>query len=145
MSGLRRTEDGAALVELAVALPVLLLLAIGAAEFGRVYHTAVTVANAARAGAHYGSQRTTFAVDAPGMEQASRNEAADIGTIRTKASYFCRCSNGTIPVCTASCSGYGVPQVFVKDSVEKIFPLILRYPGIPDSFTVRHVAVFRVQ
>jgi Flp pilus assembly protein TadG len=44
-----------ATVELAVLVPLLLLLAFACVDFGRVMHAFVTVANAARCGAAYGA------------------------------------------------------------------------------------------
>ena len=52
---LRSSEHGGALAELAVVLPLLILIAIGVMDYGRVYFTAIAVANAARAGAEWGS------------------------------------------------------------------------------------------
>lgn len=46
-----RSERGAALVELAVALPLLLVIMVGTIDFGRAFRTAMIVTNAARAGA----------------------------------------------------------------------------------------------
>ena len=46
---------GASIVELAVALPVIVLLVIGAADFARVFYMAIELQNAARAGAQYGA------------------------------------------------------------------------------------------
>jgi Flp pilus assembly protein TadG len=44
---------GQALVEFALALPVLLLLIFGVLEFGRAFTTKIAMENAAREGAHY--------------------------------------------------------------------------------------------
>lgn len=44
-------ERGAAAVELALVLPILVTLVFGIAEFGRAYQTATTLSGAARAGA----------------------------------------------------------------------------------------------
>ncbi len=49
-SGLRRKDAGQALVELAIALPVLLLLVCGIIEFGRAMYIKNTLTSAARAG-----------------------------------------------------------------------------------------------
>lgn len=50
---LRRTrrEDGAALIETAFVLPIMLLVCVGILEFGRAYQTWQVVTNAAREGA----------------------------------------------------------------------------------------------
>lgn len=47
----RRDERGAAAVEFAIVVPVLLLLVVGIAEFGRAYSTAAVLSGAAREGA----------------------------------------------------------------------------------------------
>jgi Flp pilus assembly protein TadG len=46
---------GAAIVELALLVPLLLLLAFACVDFGRIMHAFVTVTNAARCGAAYGA------------------------------------------------------------------------------------------
>jgi Flp pilus assembly protein TadG len=46
-----RREDGAALVETAFVLPILLLVCVGILEFGRAYQTWQVVTNASREGA----------------------------------------------------------------------------------------------
>ena len=46
-------ERGAALVEAAVTIPILLLVAVGIFEFGRAYQTWQVLTNAAREGARY--------------------------------------------------------------------------------------------
>ena len=140
----RRAERGAALAELIIVIPLLMLFVIGAAEFGRVYYAAITVANAARAGAQFGAQEgqsTNFA----GMTAAAQSEAADLGGISSFPSQFCRCPDGSVPSCTGTCTGFGTPEVFVKDSVIKTVTFFFKYPGLPSSITVRRTATFRVQ
>ena len=50
-TNLRRNERGAALIEAAVTIPVILLIAVGIFEFGRAYQTWQVLTNAAREGA----------------------------------------------------------------------------------------------
>lgn len=58
-----RTERGAALLEMALTLPLLLLVCVGILEFGRAYQTWQVITNAAREGAR-------IAV-LPGMDDAA--------------------------------------------------------------------------
>lgn len=44
---------GQAIIEFALALPLLILLILGALEFGRAFQTKIVVENAAREGVHY--------------------------------------------------------------------------------------------
>ena len=52
MSGVRK-DEGQSFVELALALPFLLLLLLGLADFGRAFYYTTIISNAARAGAAY--------------------------------------------------------------------------------------------
>jgi Flp pilus assembly protein TadG len=51
MSRTKRDDRGAAMVEFAIVLPVLLLILMGIIEFGRAYNTQVSIQAAAREGA----------------------------------------------------------------------------------------------
>lgn len=53
MSRFRRDESGVQLLEVAIVLPILVLLFAGVAEFGRYFYEYTTVAKAARSGARY--------------------------------------------------------------------------------------------
>jgi Flp pilus assembly protein TadG len=48
---LRNNERGAALIEAAITIPIILLIAVGIFEFGRAYQTWQVLTNAAREGA----------------------------------------------------------------------------------------------
>jgi Flp pilus assembly protein TadG len=56
LKGFCRQERGSQLVELALVLPVLLILMGTAAEFGRFYYTYSTLENAVRAGARHAAK-----------------------------------------------------------------------------------------
>lgn len=49
----RKTERGQAMVEMALILPILILIVFGIIEFGRIFNTKLIVSNAAREGARY--------------------------------------------------------------------------------------------
>jgi len=50
-TNLRKNERGAALIEAAITIPIILLIAVGIFEFGRAYQTWQVLTNAAREGA----------------------------------------------------------------------------------------------
>jgi len=53
-----RNDRGTQLIELAIVLPVMLILLSGIAEFGRYFYTYTTLSKAARAGARYMSTKS---------------------------------------------------------------------------------------
>jgi len=50
-----KNNRGQAIVELAILLPVLLLILLGILEFGRIFSTYITITHASREGARAGS------------------------------------------------------------------------------------------
>jgi Flp pilus assembly protein TadG len=141
-----RAHGGAAL-ELAVVLPVLVILAIGVADYGRVLYTGIAIGNAARAGAAYGSQSSAKSSDVTGITAATRDDAGD-NTITVATNTVCRCPGiaGT-PSCSTSCPAYadGVAQLYLTVRATKQVTFLLRYPTLPASITVSDSATFRVQ
>lgn len=143
---LRRAGSGGAALEFAVILPVLVLLAIGVADFGRMFFTGITVASAARAGSQWGAHDVDNTNDTVSMRQKAEADAQNILPITVAARRFCKCPDGSDPACTDSCpDGYGQPQVFITVTVTKKLPLIFRYPGFPDTLTFKDSATFRAQ
>lgn len=53
LSSFRRDERGVQLLELAIVLPILMMLCAGVVEFGRYFYEYTTAAKGARAGARY--------------------------------------------------------------------------------------------
>ena len=143
-----RSEHGGALVELAVVLPVLILIAIGVMDYGRVYYTSVTVSNAARAGAEWGAYGMTGSATKDAQIQSfAKIEGAEAGTFTVTSSHFCRCSPTGVDVSctTGSCGAYGKPQIYVTATATKKVALLLKYPGLPDTVTISRSATFRQQ
>ena len=90
----QRTDSGAAVIEMAMVTPLLLLLALGAGDFGRMLYAAITLSHAARAGAAYGAQTNGHAADGPGIELAAQSEAQDIPPIVVTSQPVCECPAG---------------------------------------------------
>jgi Flp pilus assembly protein TadG len=76
LGGEELMRRGQALLELAVALSFLLLVLAGIADYGRALIVSVTLANAAREGAHYVARNPN---DLAGARQLVRQEAANSG------------------------------------------------------------------
>lgn len=144
----RTTQHGSALVEFAITFPLLVLMTMGAVDFGRVFFQAVTVTSAASAGAFYGAQDNVKTGDISGMRAYASNDASDLTEISTTAERFCDCPDDPgveVNCITATCSGYGLPRLFVRTGVRKTFQTLGPYPGIPNSVSLNRNAFLRVQ
>jgi hypothetical protein len=139
---LLRRENGSALLELAVAFPILLLLAVGVADFARIYYTGVTVANAAEAGAFYG---VVYQGDLDSMTVAAQRDAGNVTLDSIAVGQYCRCpTTGVVGCASGPCpDGYGVPQIFDSVSVKKTVTMMIRYVGLPSTVTLWRSSVMR--
>jgi Flp pilus assembly protein TadG len=140
-----RIGKGQAAVELAVAVPVLVLLLLAGVDYGRVFYMSIGVNNAARAGAQYGSQTVITAADATGMIAAAKSDASNLSTLTATASQCTCVSSTTVAACP---SGYctNAPQAtFVEVDTQGVFHTIVNYPGIPSSTTISGKAIMQVQ
>jgi Flp pilus assembly protein TadG len=143
-----RNERGQAFVELALVLPIFLLLFIGAAELGRLAYASIEVSNAARAGVAYGAQNHATASDVVGIQTAATQDAPNIASMGTPAvAQSCSCSSGVAITCANAGTNCLSPnriieyvQVNTSASVNTAF----HYPGIPNTITLNGQAIMRV-
>ena len=141
----RPWQSGHSLVELALVMPVLLLLAFGAGDFGRVFYVALGLNNAARAGAQYGSQNTITAADTTGMVNAAKQDDATLAGLSVTASQ-CTCKTGsTVAACAANYCTNSPQSAYVTVTTTAPFTAIAaQYPGIPQSMTLSRTAIMQV-
>jgi len=112
-------DRGAAAVEFALVLPILLLLVIGIIEFGRAYHVQTTLSNAARDGVRV---------------MALQDSATAARTRVVKSAPTLDLTTDMIKVePTTPCSGSGsVPDTFATVTIEYPLPLLSGYLPIKE-------------
>ena len=155
-------QRGNAIVEFAILAPVLILLMLGTIELGRTAYFGILVANAAQAGASYGSQTITTAQDSAGMaaaiaQDASPNPIATV-TASPAPSIEWGCWNATtaafatpFPVATSSssflpsCTGTNVGVPFVSVTAQGTLKPLFHLPFLKKSITVKKTVLRRVQ
>jgi len=150
---------GVSVTELALVLPLSLVLFIGILDFGRVYYSAIATSHAARAGVQYGAQDNIKSGDFAGMRQAASDALGDVSNFTVTACRYCRCADGTgsCTSCNASADGCSTgsgclstcsstaPQVYVQVTVDKVFTTLFPYPGLPSRADLNRKATMRVQ
>jgi len=151
----RRSESGSALVELAVALPVLVLVFVATIDFGRVFYASIALTNAARAGAQYGAQNWGQSGDIATM-QTRATGATNLTGVTAVATRLCQCAtdtgtfsatsptvNNCVDPVTTSCPSKHL-VVTVTVTVSKTFTTIMSgVPGIPGSVSLSRTATMR--
>jgi len=134
-----KSDKGGALMELALSLPLLIILFAGTADFARAFYTSMSLTDAARAGAQFGSYNAAQTGNFTGM-QATAQAATSLTGVAANATRLCQCADDAgvfTPTATAndcvspeatSCPGrHRVVTVTVQTS--KVFNSILG--GLP--------------
>lgn len=138
------------MVELAIALPILLLLTLGVIELGRAAYFSIEVSEAARAGAQYGSQSLADAANTDNITQAAQNSVPDIssGAMTVPSiNQSCVCP-GTVAVTSGPCVGplgCSYPLVYLTVTTSYTLNTLFQYPGLPASFSLNGSATMPVQ
>lgn len=141
-----RSRPGVAAVEMALVLPFLLFIVLLVSDFGRIFYTAITLTNAARAGAAYGAQSPARSVDSAGIRQAATQEAQDIGLIGVSTAPSCSCPGGALVNCiSGNCGAYGIPRLSVTVTATTTFTTMVNYPLLPHTVPLSRTASIRVQ
>jgi Flp pilus assembly protein TadG len=141
-----RRENGQAILELVLVLPILLMLTLGVIEFGRAAYYDIAVADAARAGAQYASQSMANAYDQRSITQAALNNSQlDTGPgLGVAVQQFCACPGGGV---SGGCptSGCTYPIVYVTVSTNYTLNPLFTYPGISSTFNLNGSSTLPVQ
>jgi len=130
-----RSDEGSQLVELALVVPLLLLIFTGAVDYGRAYFVSMEVSSAAEAGALYGLQNPT---DTAGMKTAAALDSPDLPGLTSTASYGTECSDGTSPTPNPGTPPTCAVNVvrYVEVDTTATYKPIIPYPGMPSQFTL---------
>lgn len=136
-----RNERGAALLEVALTLPLMLLVAVGIFEFGRAYQTWQVLTNAAREGAR-------MAV-LPGIDDADVTTRVqsylDSGQLGNAEATVTITRNNTIPTGAGSATGSRVvisyPFEFIV--LQPVAQLVVRNSTVGRALTMTASAMMR--
>lgn len=130
-----KRDDGSQLVEVACVLPLLLLVFVGAVDFGRAYFFRLEVDSAAEVAAFYALLNPG---DTDGIRAAAALDSPDLPNLTASSTSGAECSDGSNSTSQASitpqCSISAVRYIEVTTTAS--YSPILRYPGIPTSVTL---------
>jgi len=120
---------GAAVVELAILLPLLVFLFVIGVDYARLFYYSLTVANCARNGALYGCD-PTGATTSPysSIEQACLADAGSLSPAPTVSYNYASDTSGN----------------YVEVTVTYEFHTITNYPGVPNTVNIARTVRMRM-
>jgi len=140
-----RSSKGQSTLELAIILPVMLLLLLAAADFGRALFVAIDLQSAAQAGALYGSQSVIAAADSSGMVTAAKNDANEISNLSVSASQ-CTCTTASKVQSCPQAYCVDNPQAnYIEVDTHASFELLGTYLGISSPIQLSGKAIMQVE
>ena len=144
-----RREDGAALIETAFTLPILLLVCVGILEFGRAYQTWQVITNASREGARVAvlPAYTDPSVDAR-VRTYLKNGGLPAAIVDNTAKTKVLITPTTIPVDTAGTTTAPAARVVVEYPFEfmvlqPVAQLVVNGSTAGQAFTMRMTTIMR--
>ena len=140
--------EGVAIVEFALAAPVLVVLVLGIADLGMLAARTAALEGATRVGAEYARNNSTCQSDVQGsscitgIKNAMQNSGSFTPalTFPSGSSPFpasCECDDGTSITCGTTCVGAGKTpnRVLITVTASQSYTPILSWPGLPTSLT----------
>ena len=139
-----RSEEGSAMVEMALLLPVFLLIVLGVIDYGLIIEKRIRLAEAVAAGAAYASLPGN-ALDIAGTQTAATLAAASMAEMNVTATAFWSCTAGGSQVnANTICSGGSGPMQWVEVDATATPPLKFQVPGLPLNLPLTATAIHRV-
>ena len=144
-----RDPGGAVAIEYALLLPLLILLAVGVADYGGLAYRSTQLEAAVRAGVQYalvdGSSGDTSGIQeavyaAMGLEPAT-------GALTFSITYQYVCPDGTtVAGLSTYCDAADTvsPGYYMRLTVTETYEMWLPYPAIPESYDITEEVMVRV-
>jgi Flp pilus assembly protein TadG len=124
----RPPRDGAAAVEFAIVLPLLMFLFGIGVDFARAFYAHLIITNAARTGALYACDNPTKSTDTAGIQAAALKDTSDLSNVTV--------TSGTY-------TSNGINYVWVN--VRYPFQSLTSFAGIGSTTTINQVATMRIE
>ena len=136
-------QDGNAMIEMSLILPVILLLLLAVLDFGLLLQQVMAVADSARAGAAFAIPWEN-ASNTAGMSAVATQSAGAIPGYSASAVNVCLCSpDGSAVSCAGHCSNGNLPAQYAQVTATASIPLLFAIQGFPARIPVSSTARMR--
>jgi len=142
-----RAARGNISIEFALVLPFLVLLLMGAYDFGRGFTEKLRLNSAARAGTQYALAHYNAATADlyPGVQQSAWDDADDVNQIlQVIPNIYPLCLDGSDPI-NDKCPNNEVPLRYIEVDVSGPFEFMFDYPMTTGSMTLQGHAELRLR
>ena len=133
-----RKQKGAALVEAAITIPILLLIAVGIFEFGRAYQFWQVLTNAAREGARYSVTPSATADEVKNVVVTYMTSGG-----LTDCDATCVTVNRMVPLGSGTASTVTIAYPFSFIVLQPVSRLVTTGDGVRGSLTMSAAATMR--
>jgi Flp pilus assembly protein TadG len=145
-----RNRRGNAMLEAALATPMLIGLLATVVDIGRAFYFSDIAAGAARAGAQYGIISSANTGNVVGMQEAAKDEHArqvPDSKFTVQADYFCQDSGGTEVDCATNPNAEAYVKVVTHITYDLIVPWnqLGWFGALSNPMTIGGISVMRVQ
>lgn len=126
-----KADGGAAAVEFALILPILVLMLAGIADLGRMVYVRSVLESAARAGvqASFADPSATATIEA--AVQTAITASGITNVVTPSASQACECSNGTAVDCTTGTCATGSVRHYVTVTATTTYTPMVNITNLP--------------
>ena len=142
-TGLLGCCSGNVSVELALLAPVLLLVLLGVAEYGRAYTEQLSLSRVARAQLQYAVENLAATSVLDEIDALSKT-LPNGDTVTYAASTSCICL-GLDTGCQTLCDGTSLPEMQIEVTASRGLAPMVFFPGHPGSLDIAAVASMRVR
>jgi Flp pilus assembly protein TadG len=137
-------DAGQSFVELALTVPFLFLILVGAGELARLAYAAIEVSSAAKAAVQSAAWSRGNAANTAGIKSAATKDAPDITLGTTTVTSSCICSNGSASTCASTDCSTSHIEEFITVQTQTTFDPLIHLSGLPTTFTLRGRATQKV-
>lgn len=134
---LARSADGGISVEFAFLVPILAMMVVGAADFGRLALRYAEAKTAASAAIQYATQKQANAVDEDGLRAVALAQTKSPTMTVDVDPPYCQCAGEPAPqACSVACPDADYPPMYLQVTVRDTLDLMFSYPGVDQTQTV---------
>jgi Flp pilus assembly protein TadG len=136
-------EEGSALVEFSLTMPVVVVFCLVAISFALVVQQDIALTDAVAAATKYGANG--HGNDLAGMQSAATTSGSGISGMVVTATKYCSCSpGGEVVSCTTTCYPFPItPAQYVSVTATAPAPLLFAITGLPSSLPLSASSTLR--